>query len=156
MEWLAPLGETWVAEALIRSPTLYIFANAGHILSLAMLLGSSVILDLRLLGTLTRLPLADTAIVLSRIAAVALACTVVTGALLFSVRPLEYAGNTAFLIKLGLVLLGTANALVLHRSQAWKRMLTGAPVMPLLRLSAIASLVIWLGALLAGRWIGFL
>lgn len=50
MEWLAPLGESVVARALTRSPTLYIFANAGHILSLAMLIGASVILDLRLLG----------------------------------------------------------------------------------------------------------
>ncbi|MDZ7872162.1 MAG: DUF2214 domain-containing protein, partial [Rhizobium sp.] len=103
MEWLAILGESVVAQALIRSPVLYIFANAAHILSLAMLIGASVILDLRLLGRFKSLPLAESAELFSRIAAVALGCAVLTGALLFSVRPVEYAGNTAFLIKLLLV-----------------------------------------------------
>ncbi|MBX9467397.1 MAG: DUF2214 domain-containing protein [Rhizobium sp.] len=156
MEWLAPLGDSFVARALIRSPTLYIFANASHILSLGMLLGASVILDLRLLGVFARLPLNDTAIVLSRVAAVALGCAVVTGALLFSVRPVEYAGNTAFLIKILLVLLGTANALAVKRSRGWQTMTQGAPVTAPLRFSALVSLFLWLGALLAGRWIGFL
>ncbi|THV14355.1 DUF2214 domain-containing protein [Rhizobium rhizophilum] len=156
MEWLAPLGDSFVARALIRSPTLYIFANASHILSLGMLLGASVILDLRLLGAFARLPLNDTAIVLSRVAAVALACAVVTGALLFSVRPVEYAGNTAFLIKILLVLFATANALAVKRSRGWHTMTQGAPVTAPLRFSALASLFLWLGALLAGRWIGFL
>ncbi|MFN3636039.1 MAG: DUF6644 family protein [Rhizobium rhizophilum] len=155
MEWLAPLGQTSVAQALIRSPVLYIFANAGHILSLGMLLGASVILDLRLLGVFARLPFNDTAIVLSRVAAVALACAVVTGALLFSVRPVEYAGNSAFLVKILLVLLATANALAVKRSRDWQAIMTGASATVPLRLAALASLVLWLAALLAGRWIGF-
>ncbi|MFN3721047.1 MAG: DUF6644 family protein [Rhizobium rhizophilum] len=156
MEWLAPLGQTSVAQALIRSPVLYIFANAGHILSLGMLIGASVILDLRLLGAFARLPLAETGIVLSRVAAVALACAVATGGLLFSVRPVEYAGNSAFLVKILLVLLATANALAVHRSRGWQTMTQGAAVTARLRFSALASLVLWLAALLAGRWIGFL
>ena len=156
MDWLAALGETPVAQSLIRWPVLYIFVNAGHILSLGMLVGASVILDLRLLGAFARLPLAETLIVLSRIAAVALGFAVLTGAHLFSVRPLDYATNTAFLIKIVLVLLGTANALVVHRSRDWQAMAAGAPATALLRLAALASLVFWLGALLAGRWIGFL
>ena len=156
MEWLAPLGESVVARALTRSPTLYIFANAGHILSLAMLIGASVILDLRLLGALARLPLAETMRVLSRIAAMALGFAVLTGALLFSVRPLEYAANPAFLIKLLLVLVGTANALAVHQSRAWRALIAGAPATSPLRLAALASLVLWPAALLAGRWIGFL
>ncbi|SIQ44971.1 hypothetical protein SAMN05880561_1037 [Rhizobium sp. RU33A] len=156
MEWLAALGETSVARALIRSPTLYIFANAGHILSLAMLIGASVFLDLRLLGRFKSLPLAETAELFSRIAAVALVCAVLTGAILFSVRPVEYAGNTAFLIKLLLVGLGTANAVSLHLSRDWAEMIVGKQASLRLKLGAVFSLTIWLSAVLAGRWIGFL
>lgn len=155
MEWLAILTAP-IGQALIRWPTLYIVANAGHILSLAMLIGATVILDLRLLGGFNRLPLAETVATLSRIAALALIATLLTGLLLFSVRPLEYIGNTAFLIKIGLVLLGTLNALAGRVSRHWTAMIAGAPVAPSLRLAAMASLAIWLSALLAGRWIGFL
>jgi hypothetical protein len=155
MEWLAILTAP-VGQALIRWPTLYIFLNASHILSLAMLIGASVILDLRLLGGVSRLPLADTAAVLSRIAALALGTTMLTGVLLFSVRPLEYVENTAFLIKIGLVLLGTLNALAVRASRHWAALLAGARPAPQLRLAASVSLAIWLAALLAGRWIGFL
>lgn len=155
MEWLAIITAP-VGQALIRWPTLYIFVNAGHILSLALLIGASFILDLRLLGSFSRLPLAETMTVLSRIAAVALGFAMLTGALLFSVRPLEYVANTAFLIKLLLIILGTANALAVHRSRSWRALIAGAPATSPLRLAALASLILWPAALLAGRWIGFL
>lgn len=155
MEWLAIITAP-VGQALIRWPTLYIFVNAGHILSLALLIGASFILDLRLLGSFSRLPLAETMSVLSRIAAVALGFAMLTGALLFSVRPLEYVANTAFLIKLLLIILGTANALAVHWSRSWRALIAGAPAKSPLRLAALASLILWPAALLAGRWIGFL
>lgn len=155
MEWLATLAAP-VGQTLIRWPMLYIFANASHILSLAMLIGASVLLDLRLLGGLSRLPLLETTQVLSRVAALALGATIFTGLLLFSVRPLEYAANTAFLIKIGLVLVGTLNAIAVHASRHWVGMHRGAPPSLAIRLAACASLVIWIATLLAGRWIGFL
>lgn len=155
MEWLAILAAP-VGQLFIRWPVLYIFANAGHILSLAMLVGASVMLDLRLLGRLKSLPLAESAELFSRIAAVALACAVLTGALLFSVRPVEYAGNTAFLIKLLLVGLGTANAVFVHLSRDWAEMIVEQQASLRLKLGAVISLTTWLSAVLAGRWIGFL
>ncbi|MFN3363457.1 MAG: DUF6644 family protein [Allorhizobium sp.] len=156
MEWLAILGESVVAQALTVSPVLYIFANAAHILSLAMLVGASVILDLRLLGRFKSLPLAETAELLSRIAALALCLAVITGAVLFSVRPVEYAGNTAFLVKLLLVGLGTANAVFVHLSRDWAEMIVEQKASLRLKLGAAISLTTWLSAVLAGRWIGFL
>lgn len=155
MEWLAVLAAP-LGQALIRWPVLYIFANAGHILSLAMLIGATVILDLRLLGRFQRLPPSATAEVLSRIAAFALGAAILTGLLLFSVRPVDYAANTALQIKLVLVGLGALNALAARRSGDWQALLAGRPPSLKLRLAAAASLAIWLSALLAGRWIGFL
>jgi hypothetical protein len=155
VEWLAILAAP-VGQPFIRWPVLYIFANAGHILSLAMLVGASVMLDLRLLGRLKSLPLAESAELFSRIASVALACALLTGALLFSVRPVEYAGNTAFLIKLLLIGLGTANAVFVHLSRDWAEMIVEQQASLRLKLGAVISLTTWLSAVLAGRWIGFL
>lgn len=155
MEWLAILAAP-VGQPFIRWPVLYIFANAGHILSLAMLVGASVMLDLRLLGRLKSLPLAESAELFSRIASVALACALLTGALLFSVRPVEYAGNTAFVIKLLLIGLGTANAVFVHLSRDWAEMIVEQQASLRLKLGAVISLTTWLSAVLAGRWIGFL
>lgn len=156
MEWLALLGESFVAKAFSRSPTLYVIANAGHILSLAMLVGATAILDLRLLGVFKPLPMAPAAMILSRIAAWALGATLLTGALLFSVQPLDYLANTAFLAKLGLVLFGTLNATIVHRSKAWAAVGQGAPPSQALQLGALLSLLTWISAVFAGRWIGFL
>ena len=53
-------------------------------------------------------------------------CAVATGFLLFSVRPLAYAQNPAFLTKITLVALGVANALVLRANRGWRVALESA------------------------------
>lgn len=156
MEWLAPIAGTGLARALIRSPTLYIFVSAGHILSLGTLIGASMVVDLRLLGRFRRLPLVETAETLWRLQAAGLALAVLTGLMLFSVRPVEYATNTAFLVKLVLVGLGTANAVLVHVSAGWGKVRAGEPPSLPLKLAAAVSLLTWISAVLAGRWIGFL
>ena len=118
-------------------------------------MGAAVTLDLRLLGAFAAHPLAHLGPPLSRVAATGLALAVATGLLLFSTRPVTYVANPAFLAKLGLVAIGTANALALRAGGGWARALDGAAVPAALRLGATLSLLAWLGALLAGRAIGF-
>lgn len=156
MEWLTPLAETAVARALIASPTLYLLVNAAHIMAIGILFGSIVALDLRLVGLGRALPLAPASIFLSRLSATGLALAIATGLCLFSVRPVEYAANVAFLSKLALVVLGAVNILIVHRSNGWRRMRAGAEPTVALRIGAIISLLVWTGAIIAGRWIGFL
>jgi hypothetical protein len=72
------------------------------------------------------------------------------------VQPLEYAGNPAFLTKISLVALGTANALAIRFSSAWRLALATGEATPGLKFGAAASLCVWIAALLAGRWIAFL
>lgn len=85
-----------------------------------------------------------------------MALALVTGSLLFIVKPAEYLANPAFLAKLGLLALALANVARIHLGAGWRRAVTGRGVTPTLRLSAAASMLLWLGALVAGRWIGFL
>jgi hypothetical protein len=155
-DWIEPLSATPVARLLIRSSTAYLLVNAAHILSLGTLFGAMLALDLRLLGFAKPIPLPAVAPYLSRLAGTGLVLTVITGLCLFSVRPMEYATNPAFLWKLGLIALGLANLIAVHRSSGWKAMLQGDRLTVGLRISALASVTIWIGAVVAGRWIGFL
>jgi hypothetical protein len=156
MEFLASLAQTPLARALITSSTLYLLVNAAHILGIGMLFGAILALDLRLLGLAPVIPLAVIAPYLSRLAGAGVLIAVVTGLCLFSVRPLEYVRNPAFLAKLGLVALGLLNVAVVHFNSGWRTVLAGNAPTAALRFSAILSIVIWISAVIAGRWIGFL
>lgn len=152
LEWLSSLPH---AELLRRSATLYMLVNTAHILGIGLLVGSILPLDLRLMGVLKDGPIAVLAPFLVRVAATGLAVAVLTGFLLFSVKPLEYAGNPAFLTKMGLLALGLANVVVQHRGAGWRVALSEEDTSATVKLLAGMSLAIWIGAVVAGRWIGF-
>lgn len=145
-------GALW----LQGSGTAYLFLNAAHILGLGLLLGAIVPLDLRLAGLWRQLPLQVLLPYSSRAAAAGLVLALATGLWLFTVRPHEYLDNTAFQFKLGLLLLALSNIGWQHRSPALARSLRDGTLSTGLRLRAAASILLWCGVLLAGRWIGFL
>ncbi len=155
MELLAALGRWPGAVLLQQNGTLYLLVNASHILGIALLVGGILSLDLRLMGLFRSVPVAVVAPFLSRIAACGMGLAILTGLWLFTVRPVEYAGNAAFLWKLGLLLLALVNVAVQHRSATYARAMTGV-ISPAVRIRALVSAGLWLGVLLAGRWIGFL
>ncbi|WP_018239077.1 DUF6644 family protein [Ensifer sp. BR816] len=155
-EVLAWIGTLPFALAIRRSATLYIFVNAAHILSFGILIGAILPLDLRLIGFFRKVPVAVVGPYLSHAAAVGVALTIVTGFGLFSVNPLEYAENPAFLTKVTLLALGVTNAALLHLTPQWRAAVKGGPISLRVRLSALLSIMVWTGAVVAGRWIGFL
>ncbi|MBX4862400.1 DUF2214 domain-containing protein [Rhizobium sophorae] len=152
LEWLSA---TAPAVALRRSGTLYMFINAAHILAIGLLIGAILPLDLRLAGFFRKVPVEILAPFLSRAAGVGLVAAIVTGFCLFSVRAVEYAGNPAFLAKLCLVALGLLNLSIVHLGRGWKMVLSLGIVQPGLRFAAALSAVLWIAAVIAGRWIGF-
>jgi hypothetical protein len=153
LEWLT--GSP-VAQALTASPTLYIFANAAHILSIGLLIGSIVPLDLRILGLFRRTSLQVLGPFLSGAAMVGVSLAISTGLVLFTVKADEYALNPAFLTKMGLLAAGLTNAALLHGVAPWARAPQSGEAPLSIKFMAGASLAIWISALIAGRWIGFL
>jgi len=151
-DWLSGSA---LAQTLTVSPRLYMFANAGHILSIGILIGAIIPLDLRLLGFFPHVPLNVIGPFLSRCAMVGTALTIVFGIVLFSVRSREYAANPAFLTKMVLLGLGIANALLFQAIAPWRQTQARDSVAPLPRCMAGLSLVVWISAVIAGRWIGF-
>jgi len=152
LEWLAGLPH---AVALRESGTAYLLVNAAHILSVGLIVGAILPLDIRLLSGLRNVPLAAAGPLLSRTAAIGVVLAVGTGFFLFSVKPVEYAHNPAFLAKLCLLAVGILNAAWLHAGSGWSRALAGEPG-PAVRLHALVSACAWPAALVAGRWIGFI
>ena len=147
----------WPVAAYLRESTVaYATLNAAHILAIGLVIGSIATLDLRVLGLFRGTPLEALAAPLSRVAAFGVVLAIATGFLLFSVRPIAYANNPAFLAKISLVAVGVANALLLRANPNWKRARAGGPIHGAVRAAALLSLLIWPAAVLAGRWIGFL
>jgi hypothetical protein len=150
------MAEWPVAAALRESGIAYPLVNAAHILSIGLLLGAIATLDLRMLGAFRATPAAALGPPLVRVASCGLGLAAATGVLLFSTRPLTYWENPAFGIKLGLIGLGLLNVLALRLNRHWRRTLDGGEVHGTVRISAVLSLALWVGAVVAGRWIGFL
>lgn len=144
MELLGAIGRLPVAELLRNSPVGYPLVSAVHIMGLGLLFGTVVALDLRLLGRFASVPMEQFIPPLRWLAGFGFGVAVTTGLLLFSTRPLAYAANPAFLVKLGMIGLAALNLLAMT-ARAW-------PARP----AAFVSLFAWVGAVLAGRWIGFL
>ena len=155
-DWLQALA-AFPLSALLRESTIaYATLNAAHILAIGLVVGSIGTLDLRLLGLFRDVPLAALASPLSRVAATGVLLAIATGFLLFSVRPVAYANNPAFLTKISLVAVGVVNALMLRRNRHWRSASDGSTPHASVRTAALLSLAIWASAVLAGRWIGFL
>lgn len=148
LEWLA---QTDVATYFRNSRWGFAAVNTAHIFGISILFGSVLTLDLRLLGLWRKVPLAPFSYALPRIAAVGLALALITGLLLFSVRPSEYAELGVFRIKLALICLGFLAALLahargsLHNGNRRQQIITGA-----------VSIFCWAGALICGRLIAFM
>jgi hypothetical protein len=150
--FLEAIGSWPGAVWLRQSATAYLFVNAAHILGIGLLLGSILPLDLRLLGFLRRFPLDVLRPFLVRFAAAGLTLAAITGSWLFSVKPTEYFANEALRWKVALLATAIVNVTFQHRGiKAPAYELT-----PATRIRAALSLGLWVSALVAGRWIGFL
>lgn len=144
------LGE-WVRGAGPAYATL----NLVHLLGLTLLLGTMLLLDLRLLGAGKRLPLLEVSRLLTPVAICGLALQMASGAVLLAADAVALSGNAAFRWKLALLLAALVNALVFRR--CWSRSLErwdGAPP-PFGRAQAALSLVLWLGVAASGRLIAY-
>jgi len=123
-------------------------------MGMAVLVGASWVLDLRLLGISRNVPLSAFRWVF-RAVTVGLIVNLATGVLLFAQRATTLGTAIPFLIKMCLVIASVATlvplrSLVFH-SDAGQREVGGSA-----RLLAIASILAWAGAITAGRLLAYL
>ena len=148
----SPPGQ-WMRGAGVWS---YAVTNLVHILGIATLFGSVLLLDLRLLGAWRRAPLRAVETPAIPLAITGFALAACSGVLMLSTNATEYHGNPFLLIKFAAILLALLNALIAIRLPAWRRRHEDREAdRRTLALVGGVSLVLWLTALTCGRMIGY-
>jgi hypothetical protein len=152
------LEQTTVGTTIRESLWLFPIIETVHIFGIISLVGSTSILDLRLMGLAFRdesvsklgrrfLPWAWTGF----------AIQVTTGLLLFSSEATKMYVNVGFQVKMLLILTAGINVLVFHSItyqsvDQWDN----DPVAPFgARAAGLISILLWFGIVAAGRWIAY-
>jgi hypothetical protein len=137
---------------------IYGVVNLVHILGVASLFGSVLVLDLRLLGFWRGVSLPAISGPTVPIAATGFAVAAPSGLCLLATKATEYVGNPFLYIKFPAIALAIANVAVLHYLPAWKqhriRELSSREESSLAVVGGV-SLLCWLTAISAGRMIGY-
>jgi hypothetical protein len=156
--WLKSLEDTGFATTVRNSLYLFPMLEAVHVMALSFVFGTIIVVDLRMLGVASRgRPFERLSGELLKWTWAGFALTALTGAMMFTTNARVYADNTAFRIKLVLLVLAGLNMTVFHltagrTTRLWDR-LPSAP--PLGRIAAVLSLALWIAIIFAGRVIGF-
>jgi hypothetical protein len=139
-------------------PWTYPVVNEIHVLGIATLFGSVLILDLRMLGAWRRAPLSALTTVAAPVAMVGFALAAASGVCLLSANALDYEGNPFLLVKFSAIGLGLVNVVAMRLTPAWRAHRTRELSRPEARLLAVmggVSLLSWLTAIGAGRMLGY-
>jgi len=155
LKWLQ---NSSLAETIRQSLYLFPFLESAHVVGLALVFGTIVVLDLRLMGfASTRRPFKHVESDILRWTWMAFALTAATGSLMFTTNAGVYYHNFYFRMKMILLMLAGLNMFVFEltlgrKVHDWDRA-SAAP--PFGRLVGALSIVIWVGVIFAGRFIGF-
>ena len=161
----------FLAQALQESPTrdlmVYLLGNVPglppiaqsvHIMGIAAVVGSIVMVDLRFLGLALRNQ--NVSEMIRRLLPwtwYALAANLATGLIFVLARPLRYFYNPVATFKFSVLLLAAALAFVVYRMNRrehgyWEQ---SADRLLVARVIASVSLLLWIGVMLGGRWIAY-
>jgi hypothetical protein len=146
--WEALQHAEWVTT-LATTRWLFGLILVVHFFSLCFCVGAIVLLDLRILGIAGRKQaLAPLAQQLCPWTWIGLGLAVLSGFLLFATEAGDYAAVTPFRLKIAIILAAVIPAVAVEwNARKWDR----APATPLgARLLAIASILLWLAAILVG------
>jgi hypothetical protein len=128
-------GLSWIGSSAWAYPALEVV----HLLGVALLVGNLVAFESRVLGWGRELPLR----------ALARLSLALSGLLMFAAHPGEMLANRSFVLKMGLLMLAGTNAALFHARAGLQRMDR------LARAQTLASLGLWTGAMICGRWIAY-
>lgn len=146
-----------VGRMMRESLWAYPIVETFHIIGLATIFGSVLVVDLRLLG-LSR------TVSVARLARHALPWTVggfglvlVTGLMMFTAHTADFLGNDVFMLKMGLILAAGINAAALHTgplraASAWD---VDAVPPTRVRVAAGLSILLWMSVIACGRFLAY-
>ena len=143
---------TWLSRYINDSKWLFPAIEGVHIVALALLFGTVIVLNLRLLGlTMRQKPTSQLAEELSPWTVSSLIIILATGALLFVAEAVKSFYSMPFRIKMVLLL----SAIVFHYGVSSRLLHRDGSVSVIGKFAAVLAIVLWVSVGFAGRAIGF-
>ena len=145
------------ARMMRESLWAYPIVETIHIVGFAILVGSVVVFDLRVLGLSKNLSVRALSRHLLPWSLGALVLIVPTGFLMFSAHAMDFLGNPTFQLKMALLMAAGINAVIFrtgpYQTVAHWDVATRAPVAA--QLSVAASIAIWIAIIACGRFLAY-
>jgi hypothetical protein len=152
------LYDSSIGTAIRENATMFPWIESLHVLMIATVVGTILIVDLRLLGySAHRRGARKLIIELLPFTWVAFVIAVATGTLLFVSNAVNYSQSIPFRVKLIAIAFAGINMLVFHMTAYrkigdWDDRL---PTPKAARIAGITSLSLWVLIVFLGRWIGY-
>ncbi len=155
--WLDWVGDSQLGAAMRGDLWLYPMVEVAHIIGFAVLVGSVVMFDLRVLGLSKNIAVTDLARHLLTWSVAALLLIVPAGLMMFSAHPHDFASNGVFILKLCLIATAGLNAALFHvgvyRSVHQWNTAVAAP--GIAKCQALLSIALWFTVVLCGRLLAY-
>jgi len=150
------IEETGISTWIRDSPSIfaYWFILSSHAIGMGLLVGASVVIDLRLLGVARDLPLAPLK-GLYRVIWIGFWIQIVSGSLLLIAYPTKALTNPDFYLKLTLIGFAVAIMHTIRKRVFTDSALNESEMMMKGKALAVWSLIIWTGAVTAGRLLAY-
>ena len=130
-------------------PWAYPALEVIHLIGVALLLGNLVLLELRVFGRGSALPVSELARLSLMLVAIGFSLAAVSGTVMFATQPGDLLANRAFTLKMLLLFVAGSNAAMFHARQSFEKMdLTS-------RMLMLVSSLIWVAIIALGRWIAY-
>jgi hypothetical protein len=144
----------FMREALWAYPA----TEALHIVGIGLLFGSIAIVDLRLIGLGRRVPVSALAGLALPWSLAGFVLAAATGLLMFTAHAAEFITLPVFILKMGLILAGGINAVIVHtgvlrNTRVWD---TDTTTPPAARVAGGVSIALWIGVVACGRLLAYL
>ena len=157
MDFLIAVENTGLATWIRESPSLLAYALVLflHAVGLALVVGFNAAIDLRILGVAPEVPIAP----LDRfypVMVIGFWINAASGLGLLIASASEMMTNPLFYLKLGLILLAVINLVIIRAQVLRDPYVDKKPVQAKAKVLAATSLLLWIGAITAGRLTAYL
>lgn len=155
LEWL---GNTAWSITLVESYYVWPLVESAHVVTLALFVGTAIMMDLRLIGI--AFPGVPASSFIDRLlpwTRIGFGIMVATGLLLFYSSPLRYYNNLFFRIKFAMLFIAGLNIWLFHSRihksiQTWDDALTPPRAA---RVAGVLSIALWTGVVFSGRLVAY-
>ncbi len=143
------------AKLVLDHPWVWPICEVFHFVGLCLLFGVVLVVNLRLLGLVDGVPLAE----INRLlpwAMAGLGINIITGMLFFLASPDQYTQNTAFAWKIGVMLLGATTLLyptMVEENGGWR---PGSHATVVRKIVAAVSISLWVSVIFLGRFLPYI